>query len=85
MTSFTPGGVHVLTIWRLAADAPQGWSTGYVIAMLCVGSTLLVCFVWWQSRAQFPLMPLAIWQDRTFSAVRGPPLDQRGEIFNSIC
>ncbi|KAE8163038.1 major facilitator superfamily domain-containing protein [Aspergillus tamarii] len=53
----------------LAADAPQGWSTGYVIAMLCVGSTLLVCFVWWQSRAQFPLMPLAIWQDRTFSAV----------------
>ncbi|OQE13654.1 hypothetical protein PENFLA_c045G01055 [Penicillium flavigenum] len=53
----------------LAADAPHGWSTGYVIALLCVGSALLVCFVWWESRAQFPIMPLGIWQDRTFSAV----------------
>ncbi|KAJ5559209.1 major facilitator superfamily domain-containing protein, partial [Penicillium sp. DV-2018c] len=48
----------------LAADAPYGWSTGYVIALLCVG-----CFVWWESRAQSPQMPLGILQDRTFSAV----------------
>ncbi|KAJ5427481.1 Major facilitator superfamily domain general substrate transporter [Penicillium cf. griseofulvum] len=53
----------------LAAGAPHGWRTGYVIALLCLGSTLLVCFVWWESKAQFPLMPPVIWQDRTFSAV----------------
>ncbi|KAB8277164.1 hypothetical protein BDV30DRAFT_234965 [Aspergillus minisclerotigenes] len=53
----------------LATDAPHGWVTGYVIALLCVGSTLPICFVWWESRSQFPLMPLAIWKDPTFSAV----------------
>ncbi|KAB8200208.1 hypothetical protein BDV34DRAFT_230515 [Aspergillus parasiticus] len=60
------GTVLSLSVLR---DAPHGWGTGYVIALLCVGSTLPICFVWWESKSQFPLMPLAIWKDSTFSAV----------------
>jgi hypothetical protein len=37
-----------------------------------VGSILLGGFVLWESRAQFPLMPLAMWRDRTFATVRRP-------------
>ncbi|OQE00267.1 hypothetical protein PENVUL_c055G08324 [Penicillium vulpinum] len=51
----------------LAADAPDGWKTGYVLALFIVGFSLLVAFLYWQSVAKHPLMPLWVWRDRNFS------------------
>ncbi|KAJ5605710.1 hypothetical protein N7510_008491 [Penicillium lagena] len=51
----------------LAGDAPSGWRTGYVLALFIVGIILLACFLYWQSRARHPLMPLWVWKDRNFS------------------
>ncbi|GLI77944.1 hypothetical protein PoHVEF18_006241 [Penicillium ochrochloron] len=51
----------------LAGDAPDGWKTGYVLALLIVGVVLLAGFLYWQSIAQEPLMPLWMWKDRNFS------------------
>ncbi|EFW17306.1 hypothetical protein D8B26_000044 [Coccidioides posadasii str. Silveira] len=51
----------------LAGDAPDGWKTGYVIALLVVGVVLVAGFLFWQSVAKYPLMPLYIWKDRDFS------------------
>lgn len=56
-------------IYRLAADAPDGWKTGYVLALFIVGFFLLVVFLYWQSVAANPLMPLWVWRDRNFSLV----------------
>jgi hypothetical protein len=56
-------------IYRLAGDAPDGWKTGYVLALLIVGVFLLAGFLYWQSIAQEPLMPLWMWKDRNFSLV----------------
>ncbi|KAJ9633039.1 hypothetical protein H2204_007429 [Knufia peltigerae] len=53
----------------LAADAPNGWQTPYVIALLIVGAVLVLGFVYWQSVFRYPLMPLAVWKDKNFSLV----------------
>ncbi|CAG7955234.1 unnamed protein product [Penicillium salamii] len=51
----------------LAGDAPHGWKTVYVLVLFIVGFFLLVAFLYWQSIAETPLMPLGLWKDRTFS------------------
>lgn len=47
--------------------APEGWRTPYVIALLVVGAALLVSFIFWELRFQYPLVPMGIWRDRQFS------------------
>ena len=51
----------------LANDAPQGWKTSYVIALLVIGFVLIATFIWWQSVFKYPLVPLNIWRDRNFA------------------
>ena len=51
----------------LAGDAPNGWRTSYVIALLILGVLMIVGCVYWQSIFKHPLMPLSIWKDRNFS------------------
>ncbi|KAJ9268930.1 hypothetical protein DTO212C5_4936 [Paecilomyces variotii] len=51
----------------LAGDAPDGWRTGYVIALLVVGIFLVGLFLYWESLCAFPLMPLYVWRNREFS------------------
>ncbi|KAI7041609.1 putative transporter [Hortaea werneckii] len=51
----------------LGESAPQGWKTGYVLALLIVGLFLLVAFVVWDCYYKFPLVPMDIWKDRNFS------------------
>lgn len=66
---------------RLAGDAPHGWKTGYVLALFIVGFFLLVGFLYWESIAENPLMPLWVWKDRTFSLVRDSHYPLAKEIF----
>jgi MFS family permease len=51
----------------LGETAPQGWKTGYVLALLIVGFMLLVAFVFWDLWYKYPLVPMGIWKDRNFS------------------
>ena len=48
-------------------DAPDGWKTRYVIALLVVGTFLICVFLYWQSVCKHPLMPLYVWRDRNFT------------------
>lgn len=61
-------GIGVFTAaLTLAGTAPDGWRTGYVIALLVVGVFLIGAFVYWQSICLHPLMPLFVWRDRNFT------------------
>lgn len=40
-----------------------------MLALLIVGVILLAAFLYWQSIAKHPLMPLWVWKDRNFSLV----------------
>ena len=55
----------------LGATAPQGWKTGYVLALLIVGLVLIVAFVFWELWYPHPLVPLKIFKDRNFSLLNG--------------
>lgn len=51
--------------------APQGWKTGYILALLIIGIALMIAFVFWELYVEYPLIPMGIWKDRNFSLVMG--------------
>ncbi len=52
--------------FTLAADAPEGWSTGYIIAMIVLGFFLLVAFVLYEwLAAPKPMLNFTLLSDRT--------------------
>ncbi|KAI5360202.1 putative major facilitator superfamily, MFS transporter superfamily [Septoria linicola] len=53
----------------LGDTAPHGWRTGYVLALLIVGLSLLVAFVLWDIWIgdEYALVPMGIWKNRNFS------------------
>src|SRR5579864_7007279 len=44
------------------------WSVLSVYSLLVYAALLLVLFVWWETRATQPLLPLSLFRDRNFSA-----------------
>ena len=67
-TFFTVAGIGAFTAaLTLAGNAPKGWKTGYVIALLVIGTFLMSVFIYWQSVYEYPLMPLFVWRDRNFT------------------
>lgn len=55
----------------LGDTAPEGWRTGYVLALLIVGILLMVAFVFWELWYRDPIVPMSIWKDRDFSLCIG--------------
>ncbi|WP_439591755.1 MFS transporter [Microbacterium sp.] len=61
-------GVGVLAlVHAIVRGNDDGWDSLGVIAEIVAGVLLLVGFVWWQSRAKAPLVPLRLFRDRSFS------------------
>ncbi|RYP09584.1 hypothetical protein DL765_008394 [Monosporascus sp. GIB2] len=48
-------------------DAPEGWKTPYILVFIILGPLLLAAFAWWETRFQYPLMPMNVWRDKEFS------------------
>ncbi|WUB46118.1 MFS transporter [Streptomyces griseorubiginosus] len=57
------GGL-VAIVYGFSEAEPRGWSDPLVLGLLAGGVVLLAVFVWWQSRAPMPLLPLHIVKDR---------------------
>jgi hypothetical protein len=51
----------------LGENAPQGWKTSYVLALLIVGVVCIIVFIIWECHVAKPLLPLWIFKDRNFS------------------
>jgi EmrB/QacA subfamily drug resistance transporter len=57
------GGL-VAIVYGFSEAQPRGWSDPLVLTLIAGGVVLLAVFVWWQSRAPMPLLPLHIVKDR---------------------
>ncbi|MFJ9541651.1 MFS transporter [Streptomyces sp. NPDC101225] len=57
------GGL-VAIVYGFSEAVSRGWTDGLVLGLFAVGVVLLVAFVWWQTRAPVPLLPLHIVKDR---------------------
>ncbi|MFE9444953.1 MFS transporter [Streptomyces sp. NPDC006602] len=57
------GGL-VAIVYGFSEAQPRGWTDAVVLTLLAAGVVLLTTFVWWQTRAAQPLLPLHIIKDR---------------------
>ncbi|NGO79779.1 DHA2 family efflux MFS transporter permease subunit [Streptomyces sp. YC504] len=57
------GGL-VAIVYGFSEAQPRGWSDSLVLALLIGGVALLAVFVWWQTKAANPLLPLHIIKER---------------------
>ncbi|MFE6172976.1 MFS transporter [Streptomyces sp. NPDC056464] len=57
------GGL-VAIVYGFAEAEPRGWTDPMVLTLFVAGIALLVTFVWWQTRAPMPLLPLHIIKER---------------------
>lgn len=61
------GGLVAIVYGSSKAES-AGWAHPLVLTLFAVGVALLAVFVWWQSRAKHPMLPLHIVRDRTRAA-----------------
>ncbi|MFF4759645.1 MFS transporter [Streptomyces sp. NPDC001292] len=57
------GGL-VAVVYGFSEAQPRGWTDPLVLSLFALGAALLLTFVWWQSRAPMPLLPLHVLRDR---------------------
>jgi EmrB/QacA subfamily drug resistance transporter len=55
-------------VWGLMRGNQAGWASLEVIASLSAGALLLAGFVAWERRAREPMLPIAFFRSRSFSA-----------------
>jgi EmrB/QacA subfamily drug resistance transporter len=56
-------------VYGLIGASTHGWSSPLVLGSLALGSALLVSFILVERRSSAPMMPLQLFQSRTFSGV----------------
>ena len=61
------GGCFAL-VWAMVRSATVGWDAPEVVGALVVGVVLLGALVWWERRAQHPLIPGSLLARRGFTA-----------------
>ncbi|MEU1192875.1 MFS transporter [Streptomyces sp. NPDC005859] len=57
------GGL-VAIVYGFSEAEPRGWTDPLVLALFAGGIVLLTVFVWWQTKARVPLLPLHIIKER---------------------
>jgi len=55
-------------VFALIEQPRLGWSSPAVVVPLVAGVLLLAIFLWWESRADDPMLPLRLFRRRNFSA-----------------
>ena len=58
----------VALVWALVRVSEAGWSSPQTVGTLLAGCALLLAFVWWQRRADAPLVPMGLFRSRAFAA-----------------
>ncbi len=60
-------GLFGLT-YSIVRGNDAGWTSAEVLTGLIGGVALIAIFIWWESRAAAPLLPLRLFRNRSFSA-----------------
>ena len=55
-------------VWALIEQPSFGWGHPAILVPLVLGVASLAAFVWWQTRAPQPMLPLRLFRDRNFAA-----------------
>lgn len=61
-----------------------GWAAGTVVTSIGAGVALVVAFLWWETRAPAPMLPLRFFRSRAFAASNGVSFAMFFGVFGSI-
>src|SRR5690242_17282532 len=61
------GGVASLIIVTTWGGNQYAWGSTMIVGLAAVGVLLLVTFIWWESRASEPILPLSLFRSRVFT------------------
>jgi EmrB/QacA subfamily drug resistance transporter len=69
--------------WGLVRAGDAGWASAETVGTLTGGSVLLSCFVLWERRAAAPMLPMALFRTRAFTAANATGFLMFGSIFSA--
>jgi EmrB/QacA subfamily drug resistance transporter len=61
-----------------------GWGSPQILGSLILGAAFVGAFVWWELRAQTPMLPMRFFRNRTFAATNAASLFMFFGMFGSI-
>ncbi len=73
----------VAIVWGLARASVSGWGSAEVVSTLALGAVLFAAFVYWESRAAEPMVPLRLFGIRAFAAGNATTFLMSGAIFGA--
>ena len=71
-------------VFALIEQPTYGFGDPLVAIPLVVGIVSLAAFVWWESRARSPMLPLELFRSRNFSVVNGATLCVYAALYGAI-
>ena len=71
-------------VWGLVRGNAHGWTSLGIVAPIVAGVFLVGAFIWWESRATSPMLPLAFFRNRTFALSNVASLFMFFGMFGSI-
>ncbi|HEX7626950.1 MAG TPA: DHA2 family efflux MFS transporter permease subunit [Gaiellaceae bacterium] len=71
-------------VWGLVRGNSVGWASGEIVGALVSGAIVLGAFVWWERRAEHPMLPLGFFRDRTFTLANIASMLMSFGMFGSI-
>jgi EmrB/QacA subfamily drug resistance transporter len=73
----------VAIVWGLVRASVSGWGSAEIVMTLALGVFLLAAFVYWESRAPEPMVPLRLFGIRAFAAGNATTFLMSGAIFGA--
>jgi MFS family permease len=65
------GGVAALIMVATWGGSQYAWGSTTIVGLAVAGAGMLAVFVWWETRAAEPLLPLALFRSSVFSVSNG--------------
>jgi EmrB/QacA subfamily drug resistance transporter len=73
----------VCLVWGLVRAGQAGWASAEIITTLALGAALLGAFVFWESRAREPMLPLRLLRIQAFAAGNATAFLMSGAVFSA--
>ncbi len=73
----------VCLVWGLVRAGQVGWASAEIITSLALGIALLGAFVFWESRAREPMLPLRLLRIQAFAAGNATAFLMSGAVFSA--
>jgi EmrB/QacA subfamily drug resistance transporter len=73
----------VAIVWGLVRATASGWGSPEIVSTLTLGVVLLAAFVYWESRAAEPMVPLRLFGIREFAAGNATTFLMSGAVFSA--